>query len=131
MQELYRITARSTKGRELVLVLTETQLILDPSREFTDEIVGAMEEGKAKAQEAPGVIGWVVDKALGWAGTMIARTFKPHPLSEVDLQVHGSRISLELPGFPRNMNIGSMAVDPAEAYIFEAKFREARTKLLK
>lgn len=125
MPELSRLEGRAMKGKA-TLVLTDTHLILEPDAEFRAEIEGALAKGEQGAKEAPGIIGWIVEKAVGLAGKAVEKVFQPHSLKDVDLVLTHDRLTIKL-GL---LNMGSdLDVDPTEAYIFDAKFRDAREAL--
>lgn len=125
MPELYRLEGRTQRGKA-TLVLTESHILLEPDQDFRFEVEEALAKGKESADKAPGVIGWVVGKALNFAGRAVERAFQPHSLKEVELKVKHDRVALQL----GMLNIGSdLEVDPVEAYIFEAKFHDAKQAL--
>lgn len=127
MPELHRLEACSLKGKA-TLVLTDTHLILEPDPEFRAEVEGALEKGRDGAEKAPGVIGWIAEKAVNLASRAVEKYFAPHPLDEVELLLKHDRVVLKL----GRINMGSdLKVDPTEAFIFDAKFRDAREALKK
>jgi hypothetical protein len=125
--ELHRLEACSLKGKA-TLVLTDTHLTLEPDAEFRAEVEGALDKGREGAEKAPGVIGWIAEKAVNLATRAVEKYFQPHPLTDVELLLKHDRVDIKL----GRLNMGSdLMVDPTEAYIFDAKFRDAREALLK
>jgi len=77
---------------------------------------------------APGVFGWIAEKAVGFASRAVEKVLEPHALADVELGLQHDRVNLRLGRY----NIGwDLEVDPTEAYIFEAKFRDAKDALLR
>jgi hypothetical protein len=130
MSELHRLRATSEHGY-LDLVLTETHVDLAPSEAWLSHLKRSFAEGREGTEAAPGVINWIVNKAMDWADNYVDKVLEPHPLSEVELRLAHDRLSLKLGRV--TTNLGDMTVDPTEAYIFDfdAKFREAKAKLQK
>lgn len=64
-----------------------------------------------------------MDFAVGY----IEKILQPHPLNEVEVRVRGSQLSIAVGKL--DFRLDDLEVDPAEAYIFDAKLREARQKL--
>lgn len=127
MPELHRLEACSLKGKA-TLVLTDTHIILEPDPDFRAEVEGALEKGRDGAEKAPGVIGWIAEKAVNMASRAVEKYFQPHPLQDVELLLTHDRVSIKM----GRLNMGSdLQVDPTEAFIFDAKFRDAREALLK
>lgn len=126
MAELYRLRGQGEKGY-VDLILTETHVDLEPSEEWLADLKGSLQKGRDGAEAAPGVIGWIASKAIDWADGYVEKVLDPHPLQEVEYILAHDRLSLKL-GRLRT-NLGSLNVDPAEAFIFDAKFREAKNKL--
>jgi hypothetical protein len=124
--ELYRLRGHGEKGY-VDLILTETHLDLEPSEEWLADLENSLEQGREGAQKAPGVIGWIASKAVNMASNFVKKVLEPHPLAEVEYILAHDRLSLKLGRI--QTNLGSLAVDPAEAFIFNAKFREAKAKV--
>lgn len=124
---LCRLEGRSRRGKT-TLVLTDTQIVLEPTPEFRAEIEEALAKGREGAATAPGVFGWIAEKAVGFATRAVDKVFEPHALADVELVLHHDRVVVRLGRY----NIGSdLEVDPTEAYMFEAKFRDAKEALLR
>jgi hypothetical protein len=126
LQELHRLEACSLKGKA-TLVLTDTHIFLEPDENFRTEVEGALEKGRDAAEKASGIAGWIAEKAVGFATRAVDRYFAPHPLTDVELLFKHDRVVLKL----GRTNMGAdLQVDPTEAYIFDAKFRDAKEALL-
>jgi hypothetical protein len=122
MAEIARLTGRGTKG-EVTLVLTDTHLQLEPSPEFREEIEEAFQKGREGAQEAPGVIGWFVEKVMNFASNMVDKVYTPHELEDVELLFRQDRVVMKL---GRLQMHSELEVTPEQAYMFEALFRRAK-----
>lgn len=125
MAELYRLRGQGEKGY-VDLVLTETHLELEPSEEWLAELEGSLEKAR-EAGSAPGVIGWIASKAVTMASNFVKKVLEPHPLAEVEYIWNHDSLRLQLGRI--KTNLGSLMVDPSEAYVFDAKFRDAKAKL--
>lgn len=106
--------------------MTDSYLQLEPDAGMRAEIEDGLARGREGVREAPGIIGWIVEKAVNFASRAVDKVFAPHPLSEVDLVLKHDRIRIKL-GLVHM--VSEMAVDPTEAYIFAAKFRDAKDAL--
>lgn len=126
MAELYRLRAQGEKGH-VDLVLTETHLELEPSEEWLADLEGSLEKGREGAGKAPGVIGWIASKAVTMASNFVKKVLEPHPRAEVEYVWTHDSLRLQLGRI--KTNLGSLMVDPSEAYVFDVKFREAKAKL--
>lgn len=123
MPELYRLEGKSERGGKATLVLTDSHIILEPDPSFRAEIEDALARGREGAEKAPGVIGWFVGKAINFAGKAVEKVYEPHPLKDVELLLKHDRVEIRL----GMMSLGSdLLVDPTEAFIFDAKFRDAK-----
>jgi hypothetical protein len=131
MSELYRLRCESEKA-VFTLVLTESHVTIEPSPEFRAELEEAFAKGRKGAEQAPKLIGWIVEKAMNFASGFVEKVFAPHPVAEVKIFVKGERGDRLNVVFDKlTFNIGEVTVDPTEAYIFEAKLREAQEKAAK
>jgi hypothetical protein len=128
MTELYRLRGQGQEGY-VDLILTETEIDLEPSEEWITDLKQSLDHGREGASTAPGVIGWIANKAVDWASNFVEKLLEPHPLQEVEYVLAHDRLSLKLGR--TSANLGSLHVDPSEAFIFDAKFREAKSKLTK
>lgn len=127
MPELYRLVAHTKQGT-MEVILTDTHVDLEPSPEYRAFVEDALNKGRTGAQAAPGVIGWIAEKAVNLASRQVERFWEPHPIDQVELLIKHNRITIKA-GL---INYGTdMDVDPTEAFILDAKFREAREKLSK
>lgn len=125
MPELYRLVARCKDG-EMEVILTDTHVDLEPSPEYRAHIEGALKQGREASHEAPKLIGWIVEKAVNFASRHVEKAWEPHPLADVDIKIKHDQISIKSGMI---VYASDMKVDPAEAYIFDAKLREARESL--
>ncbi|MFZ5817694.1 MAG: hypothetical protein ACOY93_20765 [Bacillota bacterium] len=129
MAELYRLRCESEKST-FTLVLTESHVTIEPSPEFRAELEEAFARGRQGADKAPGVIGWIVDKAINFASNIVDKVFTPHPVEDVKIFIRGEKGDHVEIKFGRLSHVlGKVKVDPSEAYIFEAKLREAQERL--
>jgi hypothetical protein len=126
MTELYRLEAKSDKGR-VTLVLSASELVLEPSEELLRNVESTMREAKQQASAIP-VIGWFVGKMTDVAGRYMNKMSRAHPLSEVEIQLKHDHIRVK--AGQTSFGFSALEVDPTEAYIFEAKFREAQKALV-
>lgn len=126
-EEICRLQGKTDLG-ELTLILTPTQLILDPSSEFRTKLSQKLTDAKGDVAEAGRVAGWIARTALNFAGNYLEKVFQPHQLQDVDLHLSHDRIKVELSAH-RQFDIGEVLVDPADAYIFETRFRQVRKAL--
>lgn len=127
MTELYRLSGKN-QDTETTLVLTATHLIIEPTPAFRAKIEEGFKQGREGAAQAPGFIGWVVEKALSFASNQVERIFQPHPLQEVELHLQHDRLGVKIGHL--HYDVGHLEVDPTEAFIFDAKFHEAKKALL-
>lgn len=127
MAELHRLQTLDADGK-LTLVLTDTHLTLELDEATREKMTSGLAKGRAGAEKAPGIIGYVVGKIVKTAGTIANAAFEPKPLQEVEMELEGRHLKISVPGMPRMTN---PEVDPMEAELFLAKFREAKARLLK
>lgn len=122
MSELARLSGRGNKG-DVTLVLTETCLQLEPSPEFRSEIEESFREGQEESQKAPKAIAWFVGKVLNFAASMVAKVWEPHTLDTIDLDFLEDHVVVKMGRIHFNT---SLTVTPEHAYIFRAKFEQAK-----
>jgi len=125
VSELFRLEGRSQRGKA-TLILTESHVVVEPDEGFRTEIDDELAKGREGAEKAPGVIGWVVGKAMHMATRAVEKAFSPHPLQEVDLVLRHDRLQLRLGAL---QILSELEVDPTEAFLFESKFRDAKKAL--
>ena len=127
MAELHRLQTLDSDGK-LTLVLTDTHLTLELDEATREKVKSGLAKGQAGAEKAPGIIGYIVGKIVKTAGTITNAAFEPKPLQEVDVALEGRHLKVSIPGMPRMTN---PEVDPVEAEVFLAKFREAKARIMK
>lgn len=126
MAELYRLQCRKGQG-SIALILTDTQLLLQPDAEFQTSLYEELNNARTDVQEVKGLVGSLVGKVIDFASREVGRFLEPLPLSEVGLVVRDDEIDIRLGN--RGLHFENLKVDRLEGYIFEAKLREAKAAL--
>ena len=126
----------STRGNELILVLTEDYLAIELSKDLQQELQQARKELTQEAKDKTGLAKFILEKVEGYLDKYLSRFIGwalarrgvglEHPLENVKLKLTGGELSIFTDG-DKLLSLGPEEIEPEDARSFVNRFRKLKS----